>query len=173
MNRVFLLAICFVFLTGCWDLSVGPATPKPNVMLAQSQTPSQLVLASSIQDAFTIPSSGSVNSVPVSGWRSTLEYGFHSAFPTGSPDGRRLELLLAELAFGAAGVGMGGTAAVRASIRFKARLLDRSGGELAVLAGTAIARDANTSASPEGMTANASQAVEVLYEKLATDLLSK
>jgi hypothetical protein len=114
-------------LTGCWHLAVGPAAPRPNVMLAQDKTPAALLLDPGIPDAFVIPGTGSVNSVPVRGWRGTLEAGFRSAFPPGSPTGRTLELIEAELTFAPAAVGFGGTAAVRATIRFKARVLDARG----------------------------------------------
>jgi len=142
------------------------------VLIAAARSPSALQLDASILDAYTIPSTASVNAVPVTGWRGTLESGFHSAFP-GASSGRTLQLLQAELSFGAAAVGMGGTAAVRASIRFKARLLDASGKELGAVAGTADAHDANTSASEGGMTANASEAVEALYEMLTNEFISK
>jgi hypothetical protein len=170
-----MLFLCFaVFgLAGCWHLAVGPAAPRPNVMLAQDKTPAALVLDPGIADTFVIPGTGSVNSVPVRGWRGTLEAGFRSAFPPGSPTGRKLELIEAELTFAPAAVGFGGTAAVRANIRFKARVLDASGKEIGVLAGNAAAREANVSASEAGMTDNASKAVEALYEVLATELLAK
>jgi hypothetical protein len=70
-------------------------------------------------------------------------------------------------------VGVGGTVAVVATIRFKARLLDASGKELALLAGTVTARESNVSPSEAGMTDNASKAVEALYEVLTTELLAK
>ena len=77
MNRrprlLFALATCVALLTGCWHLAVGPASPRPNVMLAQDKSPATLVLAPGIPDQFVIPSTGSVNKVPVRGWRTTLD----------------------------------------------------------------------------------------------------
>jgi hypothetical protein len=166
------LLACAVGLAGCWHLAVGPAAPRPNVMLAQDKTPAALVLDPGIPDVFVIPGTGSVNKVPVRGWRGTLEAGYRSAFPAGST-GRTLELIEAELTFAPAAVGFGGTAAVRATIRFKARVQDASGKEIGVLAGNVAAREANVSASEAGMTDNASKAVEALYEALATELLAK
>ena len=158
-------------VAGCWNLAVGPASPRPNVVLAQDKTPGTIVLAPAIPDEFVIPHNASVNEVPVRAWRQTLEAGFKNAFPSGG--GRKLELLSAELSFSPAAVGRGGTAAVVATIRFKARTLNASGKELMVFAGTVQAREANVSASEEGMTDNASKAVEAMYEMLTAELLAK
>lgn len=153
--------------TGC-VLNVGPASPHPNVMVHASEAPAALVLAPTIAESFVIPGTGSINQVNVTGWRTTLETGFHNAFPAESGSGRQLELLQAELGFSPRAVGRGGTAAVSANIRFKARLVSRSGEELGVLAGTAQAREAIT--RPSGMTDNASKAVEAMYEMLTEEL---
>jgi hypothetical protein len=169
-----LFIISVLLIPGCWfsNLAVSPASPRPNVMLAEAKTPASLVLAPDIANDFVIPQNASMNAVPVHGWRQTLEAGFHNAFPSGSA-GRKLELFSAELTFAPAAVGRGGTAAVVATIRFKARVLDPSGKELAVLAATAVAREANVSPSEAGMTDNASKAVEALYEVLTAELLAK
>jgi hypothetical protein len=174
MKRIapLLLAACSLTLVACWHLAVGPSSPRPNVVIAQGKAPSALVLAPAIADDFVIAKTGSVNEVPVRGWRHTLESGFKSAFPTPG-DGRKLELMEAELSFAPAAVGMGGTAAVWAQIRFKARAVDASGNELGVLAGTVKAKEANVSATEAGMTENASKAVESLFEVLTAELLSK
>jgi hypothetical protein len=167
------LAIAFAtFIAGCANLTVGPSSPRPNVVVAPDKTPAALVLASAIAGDFVIPATASVNAVPVHGWRQTLEAGFHTAFPSSS-NGRKLELLQAELTFSPAAVSEVGTAAVFATIRFKARVLDSSDKELGVLAGTVKAREANVSPSEAGMTENASKAVEALYEMLTAELLAK
>jgi hypothetical protein len=160
-------------LTGCWHLEVGPASPRPNVMLAADRVPAALVLSRGVIDDDVIPATGSVNEVPVHGWRGTLATGFHNAFAAPGSLGRKLELLEAELSFAPAAAGYGGTAAVVAQIRFKARLLDAQGKELGALANTVKAREPNTSATEQGMTINAAKAVEALYEMLASDLLAK
>jgi hypothetical protein len=102
-----------------------------------------------------------------------LTAGYQSAFPGAGGPGRQLELLSAELSFGPAAVSQAGTVAVVAMIRFKARVVDASGNELASFAGTVQAREANTSTSEDGMTDNAAKAVEALYETLARELLSR
>lgn len=158
-------------IPGCANLTVGPSAPRPNVMVAAEDVPAGLVMDAAILDNFVIPGTASVNQVPVHSWRQTLETGYRSAFPSAGSSGRRLELLEAAPSFAPAAVSMNGTAAVIASIRFKARLLDSSGAELAKLAGTVTAREANVSPSERGMTDNAMKAVEALYEKLATELL--
>jgi hypothetical protein len=142
-------------------------------MVAPENTPAGVVLGSAIQDNFVIPGTASVGQVPVRSWRQTLELGYRSAFPVVGGSGRRIEIIEAALSFAPAAVSKQGTAAVVASIRFKARMLDASGGELAALAGTVEAREANVSPSEQGMTDNAMKAVEALYEKLASDLLPK
>jgi hypothetical protein len=164
--------LILVGISGClWDLTVNPSSPRPNVVLAADKSPAALILAPSIASDFVIPGNGSVNAVTVHGWRQTLDAGFHAAFPAG-PSGRKLELMEAELGFGPAAVGRGGTAAVVATIRYKARVLDAQGNELSVFAGTATAREANTAANAQGMTDNAGKAVESLYEGLTTDVLA-
>jgi hypothetical protein len=175
--RSFLFLAPAVVLTGCLmgmgsNLGVEPASPRPNVLVAADKTPSALILAPGITDDFVIPPTGSVHQVPVHGWRQTLDAGFHSAFPAGG-SGRKLELMEAELAFSPAAVGMGGTRAVVATIRFKARLLDASGSELGVVAGTAAAKEADVSPTVPAMTDNAAKAVESLYEGLTAELLAK
>ncbi len=172
---VFMVVVgILMVLPACGHLVVGPAVPRPNVMLAAVKVPAELVLAPTVPDAFVIPGTGSVNAVPVTGWRGTLDAGFKNAFASPGKDGRKLEILMAELSFGAAVVsGQFGTVAVTAAIRFKARLLDASGRELGALAGTAPARESNGSPTPAGMTDNAAKAVEALYETLAAELLAK
>jgi hypothetical protein len=172
MNALRLLAVfaCSVSLCACSNLAVGPSSPRPNILLTADKTPARLVMGPAIKNDLTIADTASVNEVPVRGWRVTLEYGFRNAFPR-AESGRTLELIEAELSFGPAAVGPGGTAAVVAHVRFKARVTDAAGAEVAALAGTATAREANTSASEEGMTRNAQLAVEALYEKLAAELL--
>jgi hypothetical protein len=159
-------------VAGCWHLAVGPSSPRPNVVLAEGKTPGEILLTPGVSDDFVIPGNASVNQIPVHGWRQTLEAGFHNAFPSGAGK-RKLELLSAELTFAPAAVGRGGTAAVVATIRFKARTLDGSGKELGVVAGTVQAREPNVSPTEAGMTDNASKAVEALYEMLTAELLAK
>jgi hypothetical protein len=169
-----LAGVLFVGITGCvfGDLTVNPASPRPNVVIAADKSPTTLILAPSIPNDYVIPGTGSINEVTVHGWRQTLDAGFHAAFG-GGPSGRKLELMEAELEFKPAAVGQGGTRAVVAAIRYKARVLDAQGQELSVYAGRATAREANTAANPQGMTDNASKAVESLYEGLTTELLVK
>jgi hypothetical protein len=142
-------------------------------MVAPEKAPVALVLSPAVQDDYVIPSTGSIRDVPVKSWRTTLTSGFQSAFPATGGSGRRLELLEASLSFAPAAVSMNGTAAVVAQIRFKARLFDATGTEVGSLAGTAQAREANTSATEGGMTTNAAKAVEAMYEGLAVELFSK
>jgi hypothetical protein len=167
------LVAASLLVAGCANLTVGPSSPRPNVLIAAEAAPAELVLDAAISDNFVIPATASVNQVPVRSWRQTLGAGYHSAFPSAGSSGRRLELLEAELSFSPAAVSRDGTAAVIASIRFKSRLLDSSGAEVAKLAGTVEAREVNVRPSEEGMTDNAKKAVEALYEKLAVELLQK
>jgi hypothetical protein len=171
-----LLAL-FVPALGCADLTVGPSAPQPNILVPQKLAPASLVLGPAIQDDFLIPATRSVSEVPVQRWRQTLTTGFRNAFPAarGEP-GRKLELIEAELSFGPAAVSpqmFDRTTAVYGTIRFKARLLSATGEEEAAIAGTVHSREANVSATTEGMTESAMKVVEALYERLATDLVSR
>lgn len=167
----------FASLLGCADLTVGPSSPQPNILVPQKLAPASLVLGPAIKDDFLIPATRSVSEVPVQRWRQTLTTGFRNAFPAarGEP-GRKLELIEAELSFGPAAVSpqmFDRTTAVYGTIRFKARLLSASGEEEAAIAGTVHSREANVSATTEGMTESAMKVVEALYERLATDLVSR
>ena len=132
-----------------------------------------LVLGADVKDEFIIPETGSVDEVTVRGWRGTLESGFRNAYPVAGASGRKLELLTAELSFAPAVLSLRGTLAVLAQIRFKARLLDKSGTELGALAGLVEAREVNTVSTVTSLTDNAAKAVEALYEKLNVDLATK
>jgi hypothetical protein len=164
-----LLASAILLAAGCGNLRVNAATPHPNVDLPAALSPKKLELAPAIADAFVIPKTDAVNQVPVTGWRTTLARGFESGFKD-SASQLVLQLREADLSFGPAALGRGGTAAVRARIRFKSSLLDASGKEVGRVFGEVEARDAATSPTPEAMTANASQAVEAMYEAIAAKL---
>jgi hypothetical protein len=169
-----LALVCALAACGCGHLEVVSTVPRPNVVVAPDKAPSGQILGPAVPDAFVIPGTGSVNPVPVSGWRATLETGFRNAFVRPGPSGRQLEIDLAELSFSPAAVsGQFGTVAVVAAIRFQARLLDQTGAEIAALAGTVYAREANGSPDTAGMTDNAKKAVESLYEMLTAELLAK
>ena len=166
---LFPLLLAGVSVTACGNLRVDPASPRPNVDLPAAISPAKLTLDPSIQDSFVIPKTGSVNEVPVSGWRTTLTRGFEAGYKGGST-GLVLVLREAELTFGPAAIGSGGTAAVRARIRFKSSVENAAGKEVGRITGEVMARDAATSPTPEAMTANAAQAVEALYEGIAAKI---
>lgn len=172
MKTSLLFSLCLFAIAlldiGC-VLNVGPSSPRPNVLMHASDAPAGLVLAQGVQETYVIPRTGSINQINVSGWRTTLEAGFHNAFPTETAqNGRQLEILQAELGFSPRAVGPGGTAAISANVRFKARLLGPSHEELGIFVGTAQAREAITSVS--GTTDNASKAVEAMYELIANEI---
>ena len=169
--------IIYLIATGCGlpqmmlgaELRVDPASPRPNIDLPAAQAPRKLELDPSIVDAFVVPKTDAVNAVPVSGWRTTLMRGFASGFRESSSS-RSLKLREVQLSFGPVAIGLGGTAAVRATIRFKVSVLDESGEEVERESGEVSARDAATRPAPEAMTANASQAVEAMYEAIASKI---
>jgi hypothetical protein len=172
MKHSLALAIAVSFASGCAQLAVGPANPRPNVMMAAGSAPAELRLDESVRDEYVIPGNGSIGEVPVTGWRNTLTRGFRNAFTASEASGPKLQLINADLSFSPAAVsGAGTTVAVTATIRFRARLVDASGAELGALAGTVHAREATASATPQGMTDNAAKAVEALYEELAAKLV--
>jgi hypothetical protein len=162
-------AAAILLTAACGNLRVNAASPRPNVDLPAAISPVKLDLDPAIVDEFVIPKTDAVNQVPVTGWRSTLSKGFENGFKGGSST-FVLQLREADLSFGPAAIGPGGTAAVRARIRFKSSIVDASGKELARVGGEVVARDAATSPSPEGMTANASEAVEAMYEGIAAKI---
>ncbi len=163
-----LLVLCGV--AACGNLRVDPASPRPNVDLPSAMSPAAVTLAPGIPDQVVIPKTPSVNAVPVSGWRTTLTRAFENGFKGGSKE-RVLVLREAELTFGPAALGPGGTAAVRAHIRFKSTVADPSGNELIRIFGEVEARDAATVPTAEAMTANAAQATEAMYEQIAKKIL--
>jgi hypothetical protein len=98
--------------------------------------------------------------------------GFTSGFNGGSSH-RSLRLRDLQLSFSPVALGPGGTAAVRATIRFKASVLDENGEEVERESGEVSARDAATRPTPEAITANASQAVEAMYEAIAVKIVEE
>ena len=167
------LLMIMLFGVGCGTLSVGAGAPRPNVMVAVDKQPSTLVLDPGILDASEIPPIGAIPTVEVRDWRQSLTAGYQSAFPAGAPAGVTLVLLKAELSFAPASAGRHEVTTMQAMVRFQARLLDAAGNELGTLAGTALAPGATASFNERDLSANAATAVEALYERLATDLLSR
>ena len=158
-------------LAGCGPLMVTRTTPHPNLVSAPERTPAQLTFSDAILDGFAIPETGTVRTVQVTGWRGTLEDAFQSAFPSGGVSGLTLELVSTELTFTPLAMDSTGTTrAVKAVIRFRARLLSE-GTEIAVVAGTAEAREAITSPSTAEMTRSAGQAVEAMFEAIAAEIM--
>jgi len=100
--------------------------------------------------------------------RAILTSGF-----SGGSSHRSLRLRLVQLSFSPVALGPGGTAAVRATIRFKASVLDENGEEVERESGEVSARDAATRPTPEAITANASQAVEAMYETIAAKIVEE
>ncbi|HSC88523.1 MAG TPA: hypothetical protein VLC09_14675 [Polyangiaceae bacterium] len=155
-------------LAGCTP-KVGVGSPKPNVALSGDKAPAELELDAAVPDAFTTPKT-SVTAVEVTGWRTTLTNGFQAAFG-GATSSYKLHIVMAELSFAPAAVSSGGGVhAVRAQVRYKVRIVGSDGAELGVATGTVEAREANAVASEEAMTANASQAVEAMYETISAQL---
>lgn len=168
--------IAYLMVAGCGlmlgELRVDPASPHPNIDLTAAQAPHTLELDPGIVDSFVVPKTDSVNDVPVSGWRTTLMRGFASGFKDSSSN-RSLRLRDLQLSFSPVALGPGGTAAVRATIRFKASVLDENGEEVERESGEVSARDAATRPTPEAITANASQAVEAMYEAIAVKIVEE
>lgn len=157
-----LLALVAPLLSGC-ALQVFEADPRPNVP-AMKPLSVQLLIASSVPDTHVIPGNGDVRQVSVARWHATLSRGFEAAF---TPTGKDMSLALdrADLRFvPAAVVAGGGTAAVRAQITYKGKLL-KGDKEIIAFAGNAEAKSAT--ASLDGLTANAASAVESMYEAIA------
>lgn len=176
MRGFLCIVVAVALFAGCGrpNVTVVPTTPKPNVAVSADSAPAALKLHDSIKDDFTTSEDGGVMAVPVKGWRSTLTNGFESAFSPSGKQGRTLEILSADLSFAPAAVAANhNVVAVRAQIRYKARLLSEDGSELGIIAGTADARDANSSPKSETMTSNAAQAVEAMYEALTVELIQK
>ena len=170
---VLFLACALALPTGCGPLLVGPASPHPNVLIPDDAAPGAIVLAPGIADAFVLPRSPGLRAISVVGWRTTLEAGFHDAFPSGR-GGRTLEILAAELSFSPAALGPGGvTGGVvgHDPLQAPARATRPARRRIGILAGTARAREMVV--HPRAVTDNASKAVEALYETLAAELLGK
>jgi hypothetical protein len=155
---------------GCANLTVMPSSPTPAAAISQARAPSTLVLAQGIANDFVTPQANGVTEVPVKGWRDTLTAGFQNAYPNGS-SGRTLAFDLAELSFAPAAVdSQHGVRAIRAQIKFKVRVLDAAGAEVAIVTGRVEAPEANTAPRSESMTTNVRKAVEVLFEAITAKM---
>ncbi|MBK8168715.1 MAG: hypothetical protein IPK60_00040 [Sandaracinaceae bacterium] len=157
-----------VSVAGCATARVRPVSPRPNLVIAADNAPAAIRFGAEVHDDFVIPGNSSIGEVRVDAWTWTLTEAFRNGFRRYQSSSRRISLDAADLSFSPASVnGIGGTVAVTATIRYRARLLDARGATLAETAGTVHARDVTTSAS--GLTDNAAQAVEAMFEALARE----
>jgi hypothetical protein len=174
MRSLLIASVCLC-VSGCIVDTIAESNPRPNTPFTAAEPQSlALILDSAIANDFSIPSKSHPDDpewgMPVVGWRRTLTAGFRNGFaayfkpaPVSGPADLSLNLVRADLGFS------GG----RAQIVYKAQLLDASGRTLAVTSGTAISKTVVTRWAdgllPESTCA--SDAVETLYEELATNLV--
>jgi hypothetical protein len=170
MRLALLVSVVVVLLSGC-VIEVGTASPRPNVDVDQLSQTLSFVIDDSIKDAYEVPAQAAIAAVSVTGWRKTLRAGYDAGLSSASgagPDNLEVRLVRADLTFSSAAVTAEGTAvAARAHVTYQARLVDSTGKVLRKSSGTAIAKTAVT--SKYEATANASAAVESMFELIAAD----
>lgn len=126
--------------------------PKPNLDLPPTGRTLALRLGPEVLDAFKATGPG-IRPIRVGEWRATLANGFRNAFgesftlvAEGEPADLSIDVVEAELHTESAAVsGYYGVVAIRASVRFKARLLGRNGEVLYRLVGDAPSKGTITS----------------------------
>ena len=123
--------IVLALAAGCATPKVEAGSPRPNVDLPKSERSLRLQLEAAVRDEYGSELYGAT--IPVSGWRSTLERGFQSAFAGAfklSDKNADLTVVVAEaeLVFaGTAYTRTGKPVSAEAQVRYKARLLDENG----------------------------------------------
>jgi len=170
-SRPFCLCVVLATIVACTPVFVNEATPRPNIDLTRSKDTLALAIHEEVQDSFELPEQNRINRVVVKSWRVTLANGFQNGFSesytivsTGADrtiEIRRADLLIIpEKTFVV-------TSKARSQITYQARLLDKKGNILARSAGTI---EAKRVASDAGYASeNAADAVETMYERIATD----
>ena len=167
---VSLLAACAVNQTH----RVGEITARPNVALKKSSQSIGLKLSDGVKDAWVSPRENGVGPLEVTAWTTSLSAAFATAFADAFTikngdsdlvlDIQDAELKLVPGAVDANGYVVSGAA----QVRFKAQLLDRTGKQVAVTAGTSKSK--TTCSAMDCAPSVAISAVESMYEAIAQDL---
>jgi hypothetical protein len=175
---LFVVATSFLLvLAGCSTLHVGLLDPRPNVNLPKSQSTLSLRLGSRVEDVYTVPRENGVGPTEVNQWRASLAAAFKNAFgdsfSLAPSDGDLvLEVQEAEIAMVPAAVTSGAAVVSgRAQIRYKAQLLDKSGKQLALTAGTVESK--TTASSMSGASSIAKSAMESMFEDIVAQLFTQ
>ncbi|MFL5347720.1 MAG: hypothetical protein ACJ8AT_23270 [Hyalangium sp.] len=175
LSRVAIALVTWMLAQGC-TLAVEQSQPRPNIDLPEKNASLALVMDKGVEDQYEADLDGK-HPVNVTGWRETLQNGFHSGFSSAfKTNADRAELTLqlneAVLSFAPTSLGRhGGIQAAEAQVRYKARLLDAQGRVLRRSTGTVSSKKSAT--DKEGLTTVASSAVESMYEKIAQDFFSE
>ena len=172
--------IVLALAAGCATPKVEAGSPRPNVDLPKSERSLRLQLEAAVRDEYGSELYG--GTIPVSGWRSTLEVvplerGFQSAFAGAfklSDKNADLTVVVAEaeLVFaGTAYTRTGKPVSAEAQVRYKARLLDENGTVVRRSAATVASKRSASSAAE--VTPVAAGAVESMYEQIAREFFEE
>jgi len=167
--------IVLALAAGCATPKVEAGSPRPNVDLPKSERSLRLQLEAAVRDEYGSELYG--GTIPVSGWRSTLERGFQSAFAGAfklSDKNADLTVVVAEaeLVFaGTAYTRTGKPVSAEAQVRYKARLLDENGTVVRRSAATVASKRSASSAAE--VTPVAAGAVESMYEQIAREFFEE
>lgn len=170
--------VSLMVLTSCFRAAVrvNIVEPQPNIDLPRSNLALGLDLGK-VPDAFEVPEQNGVTSVPVEGWRTSLQAGFQNGiarfFANRKPADFTLKFLKADLEYTPVAVYSqgGGAAAVRARVTYLAQLVDSNGQVVMRMKGQALSRNPWTTWG--GSESTAAEALAQMYEEIADDSLRK
>lgn len=166
--RTLLIVLSVVSLVGCSSsLRVGEFTAKPNINLKKSNQTLGLKIGDGVKDAWQAPGEGGAAALDVSAWTTSLTTAFAVAFEQAFTIKQGDSDLVLEVQEADVKLVPGS----KAQVRYKAKLVDRGGKELALTSGSA---DSKTTCDSGGcVPAVVGSAVETMYEQIAEKLFAQ
>lgn len=109
-------------LTACAGPQIRATAPRPNLVIQDGNAPAALPFGDEVVDEFDVPNSDALSDVRVSGWRTTLTFGFRNGLRRYRSNEQRLSIDSTKLTIPPTTInGSGATLAVVATIRYRAR----------------------------------------------------
>lgn len=158
---------------------VRTVQPRPLVDLPERDFEMEFEADPSVPDTFVVPEQNGVTSVPVEGWRASLENGFRNGpgrfFKAGSPPAWRFVVLSAELdyvptAMFARGTQITGAATVQARLRYIARVVGPDGQVKGRDQGEVFSTSHWTEAG--GSSTTAAEAIAAMYQNASKQIIA-
>lgn len=80
MSLLLWILAAAVVSTACAGPQIRATAPRPNLVIQDGTAPAALRFGDEVADEFDVPNSDALSNVHVSGWRTTLTFGFRNGF---------------------------------------------------------------------------------------------